>query len=211
MRFSMVWLESELAATRANREIDWIVICMHQVAISTADKFNGADLGIREEWLPLFDKYGVDLVVCGHEHHYERCHPIRGCESNRTLTPIPRSTAIDIIDTTKGAVHMVLGGGGTSLPSNELFFDPPQCRVIVSVGPPDPATGKRPPVYVREDAIWSAVRNAARAYGFAAFTVDPGLRPGGETTIKVTYYDVIGPDGRLEPFESFTLRRPRRD
>jgi hypothetical protein len=206
-----VWLESELAATRANREIDWIVICMHQVAISTADKFNGADLGIREEWLPLFDKYGVDLVVCGHEHHYERCHPIRGCESNRTLTPIPRSTAIDIIDTTKGAVHMVLGGGGTSLPSNELFFDPPQCRVIVSVGPPDPATGKRPPVYVREDAIWSAVRNAAHAYGFAAFTVDPGSQPGGETTIKVAYYDVIGPDGRLEPFESFTLRRPRRD
>jgi hypothetical protein len=50
---------------------------MHQVAISTVDKFNGADLGIREEWVPLFDKYGVDLVVCGHEHHYERSHPIR--------------------------------------------------------------------------------------------------------------------------------------
>jgi hypothetical protein len=64
---------------------------------------------------------------------------------------------------------------------------------------------------VREDAIWSAVRNAAHAYGFAAFTVDPGLQPSGETTIKVTYYDVIGPDGRLAPFETFTLRRPRRD
>jgi len=51
------WLEKELAATRANADIDWIVVCMHQVAISTADKFNGADLGIREEWLPLFDKY----------------------------------------------------------------------------------------------------------------------------------------------------------
>ncbi len=114
--------------------------------------------------------------------------------SNRTLTPIPRSTAIDIIDTTKGAVHMVLGGGGTSLPSNELFFDPPQCRVIVSVGPPDPATGKRLPVYVRE--VGGAQR---RAYGFAAFTVDPGSQPGGETTIKVAYYDVIGPDGRLSP------------
>ena len=62
--------------------IDWIVVCMHQVAISTADKFNGADLGIREEWVPLFDKYGVDLVVCGHEHHYERSHPIRGQEKN---------------------------------------------------------------------------------------------------------------------------------
>jgi 3',5'-cyclic AMP phosphodiesterase CpdA len=205
------WLEQELAATRANTDVDWIVVCMHQVAISTADKFNGADLGIREEWVPLFDKYNVDLVVCGHEHHYERSHPIRGQEANQTLTPKPAALATDVIDTTKGTVHMVIGGGGTSVPSNELFFNPPQCRVIVSVGPPDPTTGKRPPVYVREDAAWSAVRNAAHAYGFAAFTVDPGSERGGMTTMKVVYYDVVGPGGELAPFETFTLRRPRRD
>jgi hypothetical protein len=60
-------------------------------------------------------------------------------------------------------------------------------------------------------AAWSAVRNTAQAYGFAAFTVDPGSRPGGITTIKVTYYDVVGVDGQLATFETFTLRRPRRD
>jgi 3',5'-cyclic AMP phosphodiesterase CpdA len=205
------WLEQELAATNRNRDIDWTVVCMHQVAISSVDKFNGADLGIREEWVPLFDKYGVDLVVCGHEHHYERSHPIRGREPNATLTPVPAATATDVIDTTKGTVHMVIGGGGTSVPSNQLFFDPPQCRVITSVGAPDPATGKRPPVYVMEQAGWSAVRNAAHAYGFAAFAVDPGSRRGGVTAMKVTYYDVVGPDGQVAPFETFTLRRPRRD
>ena len=205
------WLEAELAAARGNRDIDWIVICMHQTAVSCADRFNGADLGIREEWVPLFDKYGVDLVVCGHEHHYERTHPIRGREANATLTPKAAATATDVIDTTQGTVHMVIGGGGTSLPSNGLFFDPPQCRVITAVGAPDPKTGKRPPVYVREPAAWSAVRNAAHGYGFAAFSVDPGSHPGDFTTIKVTYYDVVGVDGRLEAFESFTLRRPRRD
>ena len=205
------WLEQELAATRQNRDIDWVVVCMHQVAISTVDKFNGADLGIREEWVPLFDKYNVDLVVCGHEHHYERSHPIRGQEENRTLTPKPVSLQTDVIDTINGTVHMLIGGGGTSLPSNELFFNPPQCRVIVSVGSPDPATGKRPPVYVKEDAPWSAVRNAAHAYGFAAFTVDPGSERGGFTTMKVVYYNVVGTDGQLSAFENFTLRRPRRD
>lgn len=205
------WLEGELAATRANRDIDWIVVCMHQVAISTAERSNGADLGVREEWVPLFDKYSVDLVVCGHEHHYERSHPIRGQETNRTLTPKPQATAIDVIDTTKGTVHMVIGGGGTSSPTNGSFFDPPRCRVIVSVGTPDPTTGRRPPVYVTEDANWSAVRNAAHAYGFAAFAVDPGAGPGAETTMRVTYYDVVGFDGELAPFEAFTLRRPRRD
>jgi len=207
-----VWLEKELAAARADKGIDWIVVCMHQVAISTADKFNGADLGIREEWVPLFDKYAVDLVVCGHEHHYERSHPIRGQQSNPTLTPIPVATATDVIDTTRGTVHMVIGGGGTSAPSNELFFHPPACRVIVSVaGERDPVTKRRAPVYVKEDAPWSAVRNPAHAYGFAGFELDPGKHPGDFTTIKVTYYDVVGPDGQIAPFETFTLRRPRRD
>jgi 3',5'-cyclic AMP phosphodiesterase CpdA len=206
------WLEKELAAARANKNIDWIVVVMHQVAISTVDKFNGADLGIRQEWSPLFDKYGVDLVVCGHEHHYERSHPIRGAQQNQTLTPIPAATATDVIDTTKGTVHMVIGGGGTSAPSNKLFFEPLACRVITAVADqPDPKTGKRAPVYVREDAPWSAVRNAAHAYGFAAFTVDPGTKPGGDTTIQVTYYDVTGADGQLAKFETFTLKRPRRD
>ncbi len=205
------WLAKELAATHANRDIDWIIVCMHQVAISTADMANGADLGIREEWSPLFDRYGVDLVVCGHEHHYERSHPIRGREANATLTPIPVATATDVIDTSRGTVHMVIGGGGTSRPSNQELFNPPQCRVITAVSQPDPKTGKRPPVYVREPAPWSAVRNAAHAYGFAAFALDPGSRPGGATTMKVTYYDVVGPGGQLAPFETFTLTRLRRD
>jgi hypothetical protein len=206
------WLETELAAARRDPGVDWVVVCMHQVAISTADKTNGADLGIREEWSPLFDKYGVDLVVCGHEHHYERSHPIRGQQRNATLTPIPTGTAADVIDTTKGTVHMVLGGGGTSRPSNNLFFDPPQCRVITAVGAPESvAHGRRPPVYVTEDAPWSAARNAAHAYGFAAFSVDPGQGPGDDTTIRATYYDVVGTGGQLAPFETFALRRPRRD
>ncbi|HWB36320.1 MAG TPA: metallophosphoesterase family protein, partial [Rugosimonospora sp.] len=205
------WLEAELKRSRGSRDIDWIVVCMHQVAVSTADQFNGADLGIRQEWLPLFDAYGVDLVVCGHEHHYERSHPIRGRQSNATLTPIPASTRTDVVDTEKGTVHMVIGGGGTSAPSNQLFFNPPACRVITSVGAPDPTTGKRPPVYTHEDAPWSAVRDAANSYGFAAFTVDPGNHKGGTTTMTVTYYDVVGTGGKLQPFESFTLTRRRSD
>jgi hypothetical protein len=205
------WLERELAQARRYGDIDWVVVTMHQVVVSTADKFNGADLGIRQEWVPLFDKYGVDLVVCGHEHHYERSHPIRGQQANATLTPIAAGTRTDVVDTTKGTVHMVLGGGGTSAPSNGLLFNPPQCRVITSVGPVDPVTHKHPPVYTLEDAPWSAVRDAAKAYGFASFTVDPGTRRSGVTTITVTYYEVSGPDGALTPFETFTLRRPRSD
>jgi hypothetical protein len=55
------------------------------------------------------------------------------------------------------------------------------------------------------------VRNAAHAYGFAAFEVDPGAGPGQATTMKVTYYDVVGPGAAISPFETFVLTRPRRD
>jgi hypothetical protein len=43
---------------------------------------------------------------------------------------------------------------------------------------------------------------------FAAFDVDPG-RPGGTTSINVTYYAVSGPYGDLTPVDRFTLTRPR--
>jgi hypothetical protein len=38
-----------------------------------------------------------------------------------------------------------------------------------------------------------------------------GTRPGGATTMTVTYYAVSGPFGALIPVDRFTLARPRRD
>ena len=75
----------------------------------------------------------------------------------------------------------------------------------------EPTTHKRLPIYVTEPAPWSAVRDTARSYGFAAFAVDPGTRRGGTTTMTVAYYDVTGPYGELSPFETFSLRRLRND
>lgn len=209
------WLDKELAAARADRAIDWIVVFMHQTAISSADKANGADLGIRQEWLPLFDRYQVDLVLCGHEHHYERSHPVRGVLGSDTLTPKPvpeavtpaTATAPEIIDTSKGTVHLVIGGGGTSAPSNGLFFPGQQCRVITGVGAVDPGTGKKAPIYVMEQAPWSAFKDPEHPYGFCAFDVNPGS-PGGHTTMTATYYAVTD---TLKPVDSFILTRPRSD
>ena len=63
------WLEETLIGARRDDSIDWIVVQMHQDALSSSEKGNGSDKGIREAWLPLFDRYGVDLVLCGHHHH----------------------------------------------------------------------------------------------------------------------------------------------
>jgi hypothetical protein len=56
------------------------------------------------------------------------------------------------------------------------------------------------------------VRDKDWAYGFAAFSVDPGNRRGGETSIDVPCYRVKGFGGaELEVFDTFTLTRPRSD
>jgi 3',5'-cyclic AMP phosphodiesterase CpdA len=75
------WLRRTLAAARADRTVDWIIVQMHQDSCSSSATGNGSDLGIREEWLPLFDEYQVDLVLCGHDHDYERSFPVRGYDS----------------------------------------------------------------------------------------------------------------------------------
>ncbi|HEY2673687.1 MAG TPA: metallophosphoesterase family protein [Rugosimonospora sp.] len=205
------WLEKELAKSRASKDIDWIVVCMHQVIISSSDA-NGADLGIRAQWGPLFDKYEVDLVLCGHEHDYERSLPVRGVVSgSETLTPNPVSTNTSLIDSSKGTTHMVLGGGGVSGTTNGSFFAPGKAKVITAVTAPPTTGAKHPSVYVFEDTPWSGVRDAEHPYGFAAFTVDPGNGPGATTSIYVTYYNVIVPTGAIVPLETFTLQRKRSD
>jgi 3',5'-cyclic AMP phosphodiesterase CpdA len=203
------WLEAELASARADQGIDWIVVCMHQTAVSTGQRTNGADLGIRTEWLPLFDRYGVDLVVCGHEHHYERAHAIRGTLGTDTLTPAPVSADDGPIDTTEGTVHLVIGGGGTSIPTNSLLFPQPRCRVLTSVAPLAAGARRRVPTYVEEAAPWSAFRDSQNPYGFVVFDLDPGT-PGGTTSISATYY-ALGADGSVTPVDQFTMVRPRTD
>jgi hypothetical protein len=107
-------------------------------------------------------------------------------------------------------VHLVIGGGGTSAPSNGFFFPEPRCRVLTGVGAFDPGLGRKAPIYVFEDAPWSAFRDRDNPYGFASFDVDPG-QPGGNTSIKATHYALSGPFGEVTVVDQFTLTKPRGD
>jgi hypothetical protein len=77
------WLERTLAAGRRDEAIDWIVVQMHKCACSSSAPGNGSDLGIRQQWLPLFDRYEVDLVLTGHDHDYERSFAVWGADAKR--------------------------------------------------------------------------------------------------------------------------------
>jgi hypothetical protein len=202
------WLERELAEASSSDEIDWIVVCMHQVAMSSAH-FNGADLGIRQQFLPLFDQYGVDLVVAGHEHHFERTFPVRGVlpGSGGLLTPAPRGSNAMEIDTRDGTVHMIIGGGGHSTPTPLSDFDMPHDGVLITgVGPGSPQSAHAS-IITTEPAPWSAYRDLQTPYGFASFDFVPAEH-GGTTSITVTHYGAAAGSASYTPQDRFVMRKP---
>jgi len=209
------WLERTLAAGRADQSVDWIIVQMHQCAASSTATGNGSDLGIREEWLPLFDRYQVDLVLSGHDHDYERSFPVRGADANvgkevatggavNTLRPHPVTTTDSgVFDTSQGTVHLILGCGGTDANLDDYGTDSAdgkrQAKVFTRAD--RPALTPAPNVYARaaadavEDAIWSAKRDTSTGYGIAVFDVDPDPEGfSGHTSITVTHYHAVGAD-----------------
>jgi hypothetical protein len=228
------WLEKTLADAASDHSIDWIVVQMHQDAMSSAKFGNGSDKGIRETWLPLFDRYGVDLVLCGHDHDYERSWPVRGCNHDvgrdvnsgavvDTLQPQPVMTAEPAdgrFDTRLGTIHLILGGGGTSSPLDVYGITEsgqPQAKVITRHNQPKP--GPKPGVFIKppadavEPAIWSARRDTGTGYGIAVFDVDPGSAHE-KTSITMRYYQALGADKTPTPnyelFETIVLAKDRR-
>ena len=208
------WLERTLREARQDPSIDWIVAQMHQIACSSSATGNGSDRGIREEWLPLFDRYQVDLVLNGHDHDYERSFPVRGFDSLvgteaatgtpvQTLRPHPVTTQdAGVFDTSEGTVHLVLGSGGTSANLDDYGVDNsdglPQAKVFTMHNTPAP-TGTpnvyaRPAADAREDAVWSARRDTSTGYGIAVFDVDPGQNCDDDTRITVRYFHALGAD-----------------
>lgn len=95
------WLECDLAAASADPRTDWLVVYMHRPVYSTATGFSGhgSDEDLRDALVPLFDRYGVDLVFAGHDHFYERSSPLRNGE---------------IVNGVHGTTYIVSGGGGAT-------------------------------------------------------------------------------------------------
>ncbi len=90
-----LFLTEQLQLAQAYR---WTVVVTHHQAMSSGKK-HAVDEGIANEWRPLFDQYGVDLVLSGHEHSYERTLP--ACQNETVGTGCP--------------VYMVVGTGGRGL------------------------------------------------------------------------------------------------
>lgn len=90
----VTWLENEL---RTNRR-KWLIVYMHTPLYSCGD--HGDNAALQRLLEPLFEQNHVDLVLCGHDHDYERTLPIKQYNQDPAYP---------------GLVHVITGGGGAAL------------------------------------------------------------------------------------------------
>ena len=173
------WLDATLADLRADPSIDWIVVGFHHCAYCT-NALHGSDGAIRDRWQPIFDRHHVDVVVNGHNHSYERSHPMVGGDQTDELL------FGGTIDAT-GTTYLTAGSGGNT-------------RVEVATAPVGTVTVENG-LRVPEAATWSAARYTDLS--FVAFDVTPP-DGAGATTLGIR---ALRPDGGL--IDSVTLRRNR--
>lgn len=99
------FLDDDLAA---NPTAPWKLVTHHRPAYS-ASLNHGSDTTLQAEWVPIFDRHRVDLVLNGHDHDYERTHPLRGGQLGATPAD--------------GTIYVVSGGAGATLydPGTQFF------------------------------------------------------------------------------------------
>ncbi len=68
----LTWLESQLSQSNAT----WKIVFGHHQIYSSGHY--GVNQPFVENLTPLFEKYGVQLYINGHDHHYERTASING-------------------------------------------------------------------------------------------------------------------------------------
>jgi hypothetical protein len=174
------WLDSVLAGFRApDSGVEFVVAVMHHSPYST-NQAHGSEGGVREQWVPLFDRHAVDLVIAGHNHCYERTLPLRA----GAVT----GTDADRVDSTLGTTYVTAGGGGAS--GRNDFIPEGLTRLAVADG------------FDVEKVDWSLPeRTSTRAV--VSVDVRPGGRRGTESTLTLTTVDA---DGGV--VDSTELRRP---
>jgi 3',5'-cyclic AMP phosphodiesterase CpdA len=67
------WFEGELKGSAS----EWKIAFFHHPIYSSGEK-HGSNVELRNVLEPMMVKYGVDVVLTGHEHFYERMKPQKG-------------------------------------------------------------------------------------------------------------------------------------
>jgi hypothetical protein len=124
------WIEADIGATEARWKF---VVCHHPPFNVGLEHYHEQQVRMLA---PLFEKLGVDFVLSGHEHNYQRTVPMRFAPGAPTPAGrgrvVPGSfvldTAFDGVTHTKpdGVIYIVTGAGGKHLYDPDLTNNPSQ-------------------------------------------------------------------------------------
>ena len=103
---------SDLQAASQAPDIDWIIVYFHK-PIYTSPTSTSAESSFRSTYHPLFDQYGVDLVLQGHAHNYQRTYPLSYNPNSPSNPIVTSSSTTDYMDP-PGAIFAIVGTGGVN-------------------------------------------------------------------------------------------------
>jgi len=105
----------DLNKTSQNKDIDWIFVMLHKPMYSPLSK-QFEEYIIRNKYQPIFDKYGVDLVISGHNHIYSRTLPLSFNKLNISQPIVDQNSSTsnnsNIFTNPNGTIFLVVGVGG---------------------------------------------------------------------------------------------------
>jgi hypothetical protein len=108
------FIKNDLKDAHENKNINWIVVLSYRPLYSSNSTHSGKAV-LQELYHPLFDKYGVDLVLQGHNHNYQRTYPL-GYNINDSHRPIILDKNPNIYDNeSNGPVFATVGTAGEIL------------------------------------------------------------------------------------------------
>ncbi len=107
------FIKQDLEKASQNGDINWIIVSTYK-PLYTSPSQHKAESEIRELYHPLFEKYGVDLVLGGHNHNYQRTYSLT-FNPGESSKPIPTNGVTTGDNTNKnGIVFATVGTGGVN-------------------------------------------------------------------------------------------------
>jgi len=107
------FVKQDLINASKNKEIGWIVLLSYRPFYSSPTNHPVLD-SLQDAYHPLFDKYGVDLVLQGHNHNYQRTYPLTYNNTDPS-SPVITDRHTRDYKNEKGAIFLTVGTGGKDL------------------------------------------------------------------------------------------------
>ena len=108
------FVEDDLRRAHTDENIDWIIVYQFRSFYSSLSVHPGLD-ALQETYHPLFEKYGVDLVLQAHNHNYQRTYPLAYNESSSSHPIIADHRTNNYDSDSRGPIFLTVGTGGESL------------------------------------------------------------------------------------------------